>query len=100
MTEVLLHQWVAEQPNAEVEQALARLRHTPDVVAIAVMPDVHLASEVCVGVALATTSTLYPAAVGSDIGCGMAALGFDAEAERAVASGPAILSRLGARLPV
>jgi tRNA-splicing ligase RtcB len=100
MTEAPLHQWVAEQPNAEVEQALARLRLTPDVVAIAVMPDVHLASEVCVGVALATSCTLYPAAVGSDIGCGMAALGFDVEAERAVAEGPAILAMLGARLPV
>jgi tRNA-splicing ligase RtcB len=100
MTEAPLHQWIAERPHAEVEQALARLRHAPDVVAIAVMPDVHLASEVCVGVALATTCTLYPAAVGSDIGCGMAALGFDARAELAVASGPRILAALGTKLPV
>ncbi|HVI04400.1 MAG TPA: RtcB family protein [Enhygromyxa sp.] len=100
MIEAPLHQWVAEKPNAEVEQALARLRRAPDVVAIAVMPDVHLASEVCVGVAIATTSVLYPAAVGSDIGCGMAAIGFDLEAESAVARGPQILAALGAKLPV
>ncbi|HLT35895.1 MAG TPA: RtcB family protein [Enhygromyxa sp.] len=100
MTEAPLHQWVAERPGVEVEQALARLRQQPDVVAIAVMPDVHLASEVCVGVALATTQILYPAAVGSDIGCGMAALGFDLEAAAAVAEGPRILAGLGARLPV
>jgi tRNA-splicing ligase RtcB (3'-phosphate/5'-hydroxy nucleic acid ligase) len=100
MTEAILHQWIAERPNAEVEQALARLRRADDVVAIAVMPDVHLASEVCVGVAIATTSTLYPAAVGSDIGCGMAAIGFDCEAETAVSEGPRILAALGAKLPV
>jgi tRNA-splicing ligase RtcB len=100
MSEAPLHQWVAERPNAEVERALARLRHAQDVIAIAVMPDVHLASEVCVGVALATSSTLYPAAVGSDIGCGMAAIGFDVEANAAVARGPQILAGLGAKLPV
>jgi tRNA-splicing ligase RtcB (3'-phosphate/5'-hydroxy nucleic acid ligase) len=97
---VELHQWVAHPPGAEVEQALARLRLARDVVAIAVMPDVHLASEVCVGVALATTAWLYPAAVGSDIGCGMAAIGFDVEAERAVEHGPELLAAIAARVPV
>jgi RNA-splicing ligase RtcB len=52
-----------------------------DVQRIAVMPDVHLAGDVCVGVVLATSTLLYPAAVGSDIGCGMAAIGFDANAD-------------------
>jgi tRNA-splicing ligase RtcB len=47
---------------------------------MAVMPDVHLSKEVCVGVALATTELIYPAAVGSDIGCGMAAIAVDADA--------------------
>lgn len=95
-----LHQWIAEPPHAEVQQALARLRRADDVVAIAVMPDVHLASEVCVGVALATTRLLYPAAVGSDIGCGMAAIGFDIDAEAAIARGPQLLAALGHALPV
>ena len=73
-----IHQWVAKRPGAEVRTALERLRRAEGVAAIAVMPDVHLASEVCVGVALATESRLLPAAVGSDIGCGMAALAFEA----------------------
>jgi len=68
--------WLAEPPPDDVEQSLARLASLPDVVRMAVMPDVHLASEVCVGVVLATRHTIYPAAVGSDLGCGMAAVRF------------------------
>jgi tRNA-splicing ligase RtcB len=45
------------------------------------MPDVHLASEVCVGVVLATQRLIYPDAVGGDIGCGMAAIAFDVDAD-------------------
>ncbi len=44
------------------------------------MPDVHLASEVCVGVVIATSSLIYPQAVGGDIGCGMLAVPTDLEA--------------------
>ena len=76
-----IKQWLAEPPPADVQRALERLARTDDVRAVAVMPDVHLAREVCVGVALATTRTLIPAAVGGDIGCGMAALAFDASAD-------------------
>ena len=72
--------WLAEPVSPEVEAALARLCAADDVQQVAVMPDVHLASDVCVGVALATTRLVYPAAVGGDIGCGVAALGFDLEA--------------------
>lgn len=73
-------QWVAEPLSQEVRRAIERLARDDDVVRIAVMPDVHLSREVCVGVALATRTTLIPAAVGGDIGCGMAALAFDAPA--------------------
>jgi tRNA-splicing ligase RtcB len=51
-----------------------------DVVYVAVMPDVHLANDVCVGTAMATRRLVYPAAVGGDIGCGMLAVGFAAAA--------------------
>jgi tRNA-splicing ligase RtcB len=44
------------------------------------MPDVHLAADVCVGMVVATANALYPNAVGGDIGCGVAAIGFDGEA--------------------
>ncbi|MEM7157316.1 MAG: RtcB family protein [Myxococcota bacterium] len=76
-----VHQWVAEPLSADVKQAIDRLARDEDVHRVAVMPDVHLSKEVCVGVALATRRTLCPAAVGGDIGCGMAAVAFEAPAE-------------------
>jgi tRNA-splicing ligase RtcB len=71
-----IHRWVAEPPPADVERALSRLADSDDVVQVAAMPDVHLAAEVCVGCVTATQHTLYPEAVGGDIGCGMAAVRF------------------------
>lgn len=95
-----IQQWTAAPPPRDVQAALARLRHTGDVARIAVMPDVHLAEDVCIGTVVATRTTLIPAAVGGDIGCGMAAIGFDAEAnmldEHAAAD---ILSRLRYAVP-
>ena len=44
------------------------------------MPDVHLATDVCIGVVVATSHLIYPQAVGGDIGCGMLAVAFDVEA--------------------
>jgi tRNA-splicing ligase RtcB (3'-phosphate/5'-hydroxy nucleic acid ligase) len=66
--------------NHDVSEAIERLRRAPDVQQIAVMPDVHLASDVCIGVVVATSHVIYPQAVGGDIGCGMLAVGFDIEA--------------------
>jgi tRNA-splicing ligase RtcB len=60
---------------------LQRLRRTAGVAHIAVMPDVHLASEFCVGTVVASPSLLFPNAVGGDIGCGMLAMPFDADAD-------------------
>src|ERR1043166_5741991 len=72
--------WLAEPMNHDVSEAIERLRRAPDVQQIAVMPDVHLASDVCIGVVVATSHVIYPQAVGGDIGCGMLAVGFDIEA--------------------
>jgi tRNA-splicing ligase RtcB len=72
--------FVAEPLPDEVRRAIARVAAAPDVVRVALMPDVHLAEEVCVGAVIATRATLYPAAVGGDIGCGMLAVGFDVDA--------------------
>jgi len=81
----LIHTWLAGPLPKEVAAALARLRRLPDVRHVAVMPDVHLSCsfghDVCVGTALATSRLLYPAAVGGDIGCGMAAIAFDAQGD-------------------
>jgi len=76
-----LKTWLCEPLSHEVKLAVERLRRAEDVVHVAVMPDVHLAAGVCVGNVVATTRLIYPQAVGSDIGCGMMALAFDAEAD-------------------
>lgn len=98
MSDAAVRSWLAEPMPREVAQAIARLRRAPDVQRIAVMPDVHLSADVCIGVALATTRLLYPQAVGGDIGCGMLAVGFDAEA--GALSDPRVASAILADLAV
>lgn len=88
--------WLAAPMDGEVSKAISRLRRAPDVYRVAVMPDVHLAEDVCVGVAVATTDLLYPQAVGGDIGCGMLAVPFEVEA--ASISEPRVAGRILARL--
>ena len=75
-----LRSWLAAPLDSDVSEALERLRRAPDVQQIAVMPDVHLAAEVCIGVVVATSHLIYPQAVGGDIGCGMLAVAVNAEA--------------------
>ena len=76
---VPLQSWLIAPMDDEVSKAIQRLQRAPDVQRIAVMPDVHLAEDVCVGVAVATTDLIYPQAVGGDVGCGMLAVPFDTE---------------------
>jgi tRNA-splicing ligase RtcB len=73
--------WLSEPLPTEVSQALDRLAQTDDVCHVAVMPDVHLAGEVCNGTVIATRELIYPQAVGSDIGCGMLAVACDLPAD-------------------
>ncbi|HEY1785940.1 MAG TPA: RtcB family protein [Pirellulales bacterium] len=77
---VQFRSWLTQPLAPDVAQSIERLCRADDVRHVAVMPDVHLANQVCVGVAVATERLIYPAAVGSDIGCGMAAIGFEADA--------------------
>jgi tRNA-splicing ligase RtcB len=72
--------WVAEPLSPAVVAALERVASIEDVACVAVMPDAHLAEDVCVGTCVATRHRLLPAAVGGDIGCGMAAAAFACEA--------------------
>lgn len=99
---IAIETWCHAPPDADVRAALGRLAHLHDVASIAVMPDVHLADEVCIGVALATHGTLYPAAVGSDIGCGMATLelGVDASALRRADVAAKVLDAFNRRIPI
>lgn len=96
-----IHRWLAEPLPQDVSRSIERLAAAEDVRHIAVMPDVHLSGNVCVGLAIATSLLIYPAAVGGDIGCGMAAVPFRAEA--AVLDDPsaaaALLKGLAAGIP-
>jgi tRNA-splicing ligase RtcB (3'-phosphate/5'-hydroxy nucleic acid ligase) len=84
--------WLAAPLDRDVSLAIERLRRAPDVQQVAVMPDVHLAADVCIGVVVATSRLIYPQAVGGDIGCGMLAVAFDIEA--AAVREPAIAGRI------
>ncbi len=94
--------WTADPPGNDIVKSLRRIANSDDVRYQAVMPDVHLAHDVCVGTAVATSELLYPAAIGGDIGCGMAAIRVDARAdlmrdERATAN---LLSGLYQHIPL
>jgi tRNA-splicing ligase RtcB len=73
--------WVGDPVPAAVRRAIERIAAAGDVVRVAVMPDVHLSDEVCVGVAVATRERIYPAAIGGDVGCGVDATPLGAPAE-------------------
>ena len=75
-----LRTWLAAPMAREVTEVIERLRHAPDMQQVAVMPDVHLAVDVCIGVVAATSTLIYPQAVGGDIGCGMLAVALDVDA--------------------
>ncbi len=73
--------WLSEPMSSEVAKSIRRLAEAEDVRHLAVMPDVHLANDVCIGTVVATSRLIYPAAIGGDIGCGMAAVRFDISAD-------------------
>src|SRR6266700_2076243 len=93
--------WLAAPMNHDVSEAIDRLRRSPDVQQIAVMPDVHLAADVCIGVVVATSHLIYPQAVGGDIGCGMLAVALDVDSAALNAPRVAgqILADLGRAVP-
>jgi tRNA-splicing ligase RtcB len=96
-----LKKWVGHKLDAEIERRLQRLADTEDVTCVAVMPDVHLAGDVCNGVVVATESRLFPQAVGGDIGCGYLSVAIDVDADvfdRDIAA--FILSRLHRAVPI
>jgi tRNA-splicing ligase RtcB len=78
---VKICQWLCEPLKSDVSVSIDRLAGSDDVQHIAVMPDVHLSGDVCLGLAVATRRLIYPAAVGGDIGCGMAAVATNASAD-------------------
>ncbi len=93
--------WTSESLEPSTKAMIQRTRQLDDVAHLAVLPDAHAANDVCVGTAMATRSLIYPSAVGGDIGCGMLALAFDADAD-ALSDGQRagrILRKLAERIP-
>lgn len=76
-----IEKWITEPLQKDVAASIERLASIDGVVHVAVMPDVHLAEEVCVGTVVATDNLLIPKAVGGDIGCGMISVRTDATAD-------------------
>jgi tRNA-splicing ligase RtcB len=93
--------WLAAPLGQEVSEAIERLRRAPDVQQIAVMPDVHLSADVCIGVVIATSHLIYPQAVGGDIGCGMLAVALNVESDSLTDPRVAgrVLAELGRAVP-
>jgi tRNA-splicing ligase RtcB (3'-phosphate/5'-hydroxy nucleic acid ligase) len=80
VTPAPLTMWLSHPLEPDVIQSVDRLRLSDDVRHVALMPDIHLANDVCIGAVVATERLIYPAAVGGDIGCGMIALAFETDA--------------------
>jgi tRNA-splicing ligase RtcB len=102
VVDAIVRVFTDEPLGADVRVAIERLARATGVRRVAVMPDVHLAADVCIGTVVATTDALYPNAVGGDIGCGVAALAFDVEAARVdeARTAAAILAGLYRRIPL
>ena len=93
--------WLVQPLPKDVQNRVQQMARCDDVVRIAVLPDVHLAKEYCVGTAVATRSRIMPFAVGGDIGCGMVALRVNELAERLISrqSSQQLLRLLGRFVP-
>ena len=64
--------WSTGFLTGEIRTVVERIRTWPDVERVVTLPDIHLAGKTCNGAVIATYSKIYPAAIGADIGCGMA----------------------------
>ena len=67
---------------------------------VAVMPDVHVGKGATVGSVIPTKAAIIPAAVGVDIGCGMAAIRTEISANQLPNSLSRLRSRIEERVPV
>ncbi len=67
---------------------------------VALMPDVHLGKGALVGSVIATEDAVIPAAVGVDIGCGMAAIKTPYQAAQLEGKLKQIRSEIEATIPV
>lgn len=76
-----LYNWASYLDDNARRQAEMTAR-VPFVERVALMPDAHLGMGSTVGSVIGTNGAIMPAAVGVDIGCGMAAVEFDMDASQ------------------
>ncbi len=79
-----LGEWLTEPLPGDVAASIDRIRSTEGVERVVVLPDVHLSGIFCVGTVVASRERVFPGAVGSDIGCGMMAMRFEAFASEVI----------------
>ena len=70
---VPIRSWASRIDRASMMQLTALARSDRLAGPVAVMPDVHMANEVCVGTVLAAKDCVFPTAIEMDLGCGMCA---------------------------
>lgn len=92
----------APDAREEALRLLDRIAAQPYVFGhVAAMPDLHAAEGVAVGTVFATEGVIVPAALGSDLGCGVAAIRFDTGARApSTRELERILAGWGERIPV
>ena len=73
--------WLIASLGERLARQVECLARQPDVVRVAVMPDVHEGADVPNGAVVATRCLVFPALVGADIGCGLAAVRFSVQAD-------------------
>jgi len=96
----IVRTWPCGRIDEPLLRQIERVARQADVTSVAVMPDVHQGRSVPNGVAVATRRIVYPDLVGSDIGCGIAAVRFEAcTADLRAAELEALLERLPHAVP-
>lgn len=91
-TQTKVRAWTLTRPSRPVANRIRRVAALDDVQAIAVLPDVHLANDYCVGTTVATRNLILPHAIGGDIGCGMMTIALDTSAN--VLRSPIVAERI------
>lgn len=94
-----IKKWVGHKLDAAIDLRLQRLAVADDVTEVCVMPDVHLAGDVCNGVVVATNQLIFPQCIGGDIGCGYLSVSLGAS-EICVNVAARILSGLQRAVPI
>lgn len=74
--------FTATPVDVAISRSLERRLRDPAIVRLVILPDVHLAGEVCVGCVIATRDRIFPEAVGGDIGCGVTTIRCELPADR------------------